>query len=68
MFAAMPFAFSLGLEAGAVHEQVRRPLGTATGNDDIQGLLPPGKGAEIRPGPAQPGQLQQARHKAGGLA
>lgn len=44
MFAAMPFAFSLDPDAGAIHEQVQRPLRTATGNGDSQGLPAAGRG------------------------
>lgn len=55
------------LVAGAVHKQVKRASGAAVRDGHVQGLLPPGQGAELRNSPAQAGQLQQARHETGGL-
>ena len=58
MLARVPLAFTFHLDAGAIDEQVNRPLGAAIWDGHVQGLLPPGQGAEVRHGPSESGQLQ----------
>ena len=55
MLAGVPFA--LDLDAGAVDQQVHRPLGPTVGDVDGQGLLAPAQRAEVRHRPVQADQL-----------
>jgi hypothetical protein len=41
MLARVPLAFPFSLDAGAIRQQVQRPLRAATRDDNRQGLLPP---------------------------
>ena len=50
------------------HEQVQRSVGAAIRDLDGRVLLPAAQRGEIRHGPVQPRQFQQARHHPGGLA
>lgn len=54
MLAGLPFAVAEKLDAGAVHEQVQRPVSTAIGDLHGQGFLPAAQGGEVRYGPVQP--------------
>ena len=56
MLAGVPFAFAFRLDAGAVDQQVQRPLGAAVGNGHHQGLLAPAQRAEIRHRPVEADQ------------
>ena len=55
------------LDAGAVHQQVQRPIGTPIGNLDGQRLLPPTQGRIIWHSPIQVRHLEQAVHHPGRL-
>jgi hypothetical protein len=58
VFARVPLPFALDLDAGAVDQQVQRTLRPAIGDVDLQGLLPPAQGAEVRHRPGlRPGPL-----------
>ena len=63
VLAGAPLALASGLDAGAVDEQVQGAGARAVGNLDAQALLAPAERAEVRHGPVQLGQLQEARHQ-----
>jgi len=67
VFAGVPFAFTLDLDACAVDQQVQRPLRAAKMDVDGKGLLTAARGAEIRHIPVQTDERQQALHEARGL-
>lgn len=60
VFARVPLAFTFGLNAGAIDEQVQRASATSIGQTHIQRLLAAAQGAEIRHRPVQTDQTQQA--------
>ena len=64
MLAAVPLTFALGLDAGAVDQQVKRTLRAAVWNVHGQGFLAPAERAEIRHGPVEAGQPQEALDEA----
>lgn len=69
MFAGVPLAFTFGLDAGAVDQQVQRPLRAAVGNGQGHGLLAPAQRAEnpAPPSRGRPGarSFQRNRSSAG---
>lgn len=67
MLAGLPFAIAEKLDAGTVHEQVQRPVGTAIRDLNRQGLLPPAQRGVIGNGPVQPRQAQETGNHSGGL-
>ena len=67
MLAGVPLAFAFRLDAGAVDQQVQRPLRAAVGDGHGQGLLPPAQRAEVRHSPVEANQAQQAFHEPGCL-
>ena len=67
MLARIPLAFTLDLDAGAVDQQVQRPLRAAIRDVHGQGLLAAGQRAEVGHCPVQADQLQQALDKPGRL-
>lgn len=60
MLARVPFAFTLDLDPGAVHQQVQRSVRTTIGNLDLQRLLTTAERAEVRRSPIKADQSQQA--------
>ena len=68
MLAGVPFTFAFDLDPRAVDQQVQRALRAAIGDVDLQGLLAPAEGAEVRHSPVQVDQLQEAFDEAGRLA
>jgi hypothetical protein len=68
VFARVPLPFALDLDAGAVDQQVLRPLRLAIGDVDLQGLLASAQGADVRHGPIEADQPQEALDEAGRLA
>ena len=68
MLARLPFAIAEELDASAVDQQVQWPIGTSIRNLDGQDLLPPAQRREVRHGPVQTRQPEQAGHHSGGLA
>ena len=67
MLAGLPLAVAEELDAGAIHQQVQRPVGTAIRDLHLQGLLSAAQRRVVRNGPVQPRQLQQACDHPGGL-
>ena len=67
VLAGAPLTFALDLDACAVDQQMQRPLGTAVGNVDGQGLLAVAQRAEVGHCPVQPDQASQAFDEASGL-
>ena len=67
MFAGVPFAFALNLNASAVDQQVQRTLGAAIRDIDSQCLLAARHGAEVGRRPVEANQSQQAFDEAGCL-
>ena len=65
---ALAFAFTQKFDACAVDQQVDRLRAGAVLQRDLQSLLATADGAEVRYGPVQLGQLEQALHHAKGLA
>jgi hypothetical protein len=68
MLARVPFAFTLDLDAGAVDQQVQRALRATIRNVDRKRPLASADGAEVRHGPIESRQPQEAFHKASRLA
>ena len=68
MLARVPLAFTFHLDAGAIDEQVNRPLGAAIWDGHVLGLLPPGQGAEVEHRPVETDQPQQALDEPGRLS
>jgi hypothetical protein len=60
VLAGVPLAFAFHLDPGAIHQQVQRTARAATRDVDLQGLLPARQRAEVRNGPVQADQAQQA--------
>jgi len=67
MLAGVPFPFALDLDACAVDQQVQRPLRSAIGDVDLQGLLASRQRAEVGHRPVQIDQVQQTFDKPGRL-
>ena len=67
MLAGMPLPLALGLDAGAVDQQVQRSRRATVGNADGQGLLAPAQRAEIWHRPVEADQAQKALDEAGRL-
>jgi hypothetical protein len=68
MLARIPRAFPFGLDACAIDEQVKWPCGAVIRQAHVQCCLTSAYGAEIRRGPVQPNQPQQALDEPGCLA
>lgn len=60
VLSGVPLAFTLDLDPGAVHQQVQRTIRTAVWNVHLQGLQPSRQRTEVRNGPIQADQPQQA--------
>ena len=67
MLAGLPFAVAKKLDAGTVHQQIQRPVGTTIGNLHLEGLLPAAQRRVVWSGPVQPWQTQEARDHPGCL-
>jgi hypothetical protein len=67
MFAGVPFAFALNLDAGAVDQQVKRTFGAAIRDIDGQCLLAARQRAEVGHRPVEAYQPQHALDEAGCL-
>ena len=63
----LPLAIAEELDAGAVHQQVQRPAGTAIGDLHLKSLLPAAQRGEVWNRPVQPGKAQEAGDHPGGL-
>ncbi len=68
VLSGVPLPFAVNFDAGAVDQQVQRPLRATVWNVDLQGLLATAEGAEVGHCPVQTDQPQQALDKAGRLA
>lgn len=51
MLAGLPFAVAKKLDAGAVHQKIQRPFGTAIGDLHLEGLLSAAQRRVVRNGP-----------------
>ena len=60
MLAGSPLAFALNLDAGAVDQEVQRPLRSTIGDVDLQRLLAAAERAEVGHRPLQADQPQEA--------
>lgn len=67
MLASVPFAIAEKRDAGAVHEQVERAVGTAIRDLDRQRLLSAAQRRGIGNGPVQARQAKEAGNHADGL-
>ena len=63
VFAGALLAFALGLDAGAVDEQVQRTLAAAIGDAHLQSSMAAAQNTEVRHHPVQADKLQQALHE-----
>jgi len=63
MFACVPLAFALSLDAGAIDEEVQRTLGAVIRQAHVQRFLTTAQGAEVRGHPIQPSQPQKTLNK-----
>jgi hypothetical protein len=64
MLFAFPLPFAQELDAGAIHQQLQRGLGSLAAQFDLQGLLAPADRAEGRYRPVQLGQSHKTLHHA----
>lgn len=64
VLAGVPFAFTLGLDADAIDQEVQRTRAAAIGDSYVQRPLATAQGAEVRHGPVHPDQPKKALHKA----
>lgn len=67
MLARLPFPVAKELDASAVHQKVQWSVGTAIGDLNLEGFLSAARRRDVRNGPVQPGQAQEARDHRGGL-
>lgn len=67
VFLGKPLTVPLGLDPGAVDQQVQSTRARAIGDQDGQMFLAAAQRADIRHGPIKPGQVQQACHHPGRL-